>query len=630
MEMSQPLPTGVVAGTDTRPLQTATPAAMSLVDRKTFAREFWARCEERGGKPGMREKHLGVWREFSWQQYAEHARLAAMALVALGVKRGECITIMSENRPEWLFAEMGAQCAGRVSAGIYTTDSARQVAYLLGDCRARVHFVENDEQLDKVLEVADQLPDLEKIVIIDTRGLERFSDPRVMTYDEFEQLGRDFMAKEPRLFGTLINAPAGDDTAVLIYTSGTTGNPKGAMLSNTNILFQMTAWHDRWKLNEGDDQLCFLPLCHIAEKLFSAILPIEWGSVINFVESPETVAENMLEVRPHGYFAVPRVWEKFFSVIDLAMKDATPLGRAVYRAGLAIGYRHADALLEGKRSNVLLRTAYALASIAVLRPVKTLLGLDRLRFAITGAAPISPELIRWYRALGVPLREAYGMTECAGAATLSMSEDYRLRYVGSACDGIGLRLSPEGEIQLSGPAIFKGYLNQPQTTADAMDGEWYRTGDVGGISADGQLRITDRMKDIIITAGGKNITPSLIESELKFSTFITDAVVIGDRRKFITCLVMIDADTVGKFAQEKQIPYTDYTSLCQRPEVLQLIQEEVDTANGRFARVEQIKKFRLIETQLTAEDDELTPTMKLRRKFVNQKYAPLIEGMYAE
>jgi len=606
---------------------TATPFA--LRDRKTFAREFWARCEELGSKVAMREKHLGVWREFSWWQYAERARLAAMALVSLGVQRGECVTIMSENRPEWLFAEMGAQCAGRVSAGIYTTDSAKQVAYLLSDCQSRVHFVENDEQLDKVLEVVEQLTDLVKIVIFNTRGLERFSDPRVITYDNFEQLGRDFMAKEPLLFENLVNEPNADDTTMLIYTSGTTGNPKGAMLSNINILFQMSAWHDRWKLNESDDQLCFLPLCHIAEKLFSVILPIYWGSIVNFVESPETVAENMLEVRPHGYFAVPRVWEKFFSAIDLAMKDATPLGRAVYRVCVAIGYRRADILLEGKQPGIILSAAYALAYLVVLRPVKTLLGLERLRFAITGAAPISPELIRWYRALGVPLREAYGMTECAGAATLSLPTDFRLRYVGSTCDGIKLRLSPEGEIQLSGAAIFKGYLNQPQITASSMDGEWYRTGDIGEIN-DGQLRITDRMKDIIITAGGKNITPSMIESELKFSSFITDAVVIGDRRKFITCLIMIDAETVGKFAQEKQIPYTDYTSLCQRPEIAQLIQVEIEKVNSKFARVEQIKKFRLIESELTSEDEELTPTMKLRRKVINQKYANLIEAMYVE
>ncbi|MES2534392.1 MAG: AMP-binding protein [Pseudomonadota bacterium] len=605
-------------------------AAPALHDTKTFARHFWSRTIEWNDRVALREKHLGVWREFTWADYGARARRIGMALRSLGVSHGESVTIMSESRPEWLFLQMGAQGIGAISVGVYTTDSAEQVHFLLSDSRAVVHIVENDEQLDKILEVRDRLPHLRKIILIDPKGLDRFEDPQVLTLTAFEALGQQHEALHPGEWEQLLAHGRAEDTAMLIYTSGTTGLPKGVMLTHANLTSQFFGWDELWKMNPGENQLCFLPLCHVAEQLFSVIMPMHWGSLVNFAEAPETLAENMREVSPHAFLAVPRVWEKFFSSIELLMKDATWIGKKIYEWGMRIGYRVADLKLARKPVPPTLRVFYFLAALIVLRPVKTLLGLERTHFTITGAAPSSPEMIRWYVALGVPMREAYGMSEATGLICMPPVDDYRLGYVGVSSEHVKVRISGEGEILLKGPNVFKGYYNLPEVSANAFteDG-WFRTGDVGQID-NGQVKITDRLKDIIITSGGKNVTPSLIESELKFSSYITDAVVIGDKRKYLTCLIMIDLDNVSKFAQDHNVPFTDYPSLCRRPEVLELIEGEVKRINSKFARVEQIKKFRLIDIQLTAEDDELTPTMKLKRSFVNKKYKPMIESMYDE
>jgi len=597
-------------------------------NRDTLARHFWARTVDWAERAAMREKRFGIWQEYTWHDYGARARRAGMALRALGMAPGECVTIMSESRSEWLFAEMGAQCAGGISVGIYTTDSVQQVQFLLGDCRAVVHFVENDEQLDKILEVRASLPHLKKIVVIDTKGLESFEDGQVISYAHFEELGRLYEADHPNEWEQLIQATRPEDTAMLIYTSGTTGQPKGAMLAHANLVSQFDGWDAQWKMHPGEEQLCFLPLCHVAEQLFSVVMPMHWGTTINFVEGPDTLSDNIREVSPHALLAVPRVWEKFFSSIDLSMKDATWFGKTVYRWGLSVGYKVADLKLQKMSVPPGLNLLYHLANLAVLRPVKTLIGLERTHFVVTGAAPISPELIRWYLAIGLPMREAYGMTETTGLICLPPPDDYRLGYVGTGNANVHVKISLEGEILVKGPNIFQGYFNLQEASASAFTADgWFRTGDVGRID-DGHLKITDRLKDIIITAGGKNITPSLIESELKFSPYITDAVVIGDKRKYLTCLIMIDQENVSRFAQDHNIPFTDYASLCARPEVVELIEAEMQKINAKFARVEQIKYFRLIDTQLDAEDEELTPTMKLKRAFVNKKYASLIESMY--
>ena len=379
---------------------------------------------------------------------------------------------------------------------------------------------------------------------------------------------------------------------------------------------------------EGDQQLSFLPLCHVAERTFTVFNPLYTGATVNFAESIDTVPENIREVAPALFFAVPRIWEKFYSGVALRMRDATWLGRFAFEQALRIGRRLAEARIAGRTPAVWERLAYRIADFLVLDNVKRSIGLHRARGAATGAAPIAPDLIRWYMALGINMIEVYGQTENTGLATAMPPHRIKLGSVGIARPGTEVRLSPEGEILLKGPHVFKGYHGKPEKTAETIVDGWLHTGDVGTIDDEGFVRITDRMKDVIITAGGKNVTPSEIENQLKFSPYISDAVVIGDRRKYLSCLVMIDHETVAQFAQELNVPFSNFASLCRAPEVQELIRDEIERVNRQLARVETIKTFRLIEQLLTPEDEELTPTMKLKRSFVNAKYRDLIEGMY--
>jgi long-chain acyl-CoA synthetase len=415
-----------------------------------------------------------------------------------------------------------------------------------------------------------------------------------------------------------------------VYTSGTTGPPKGAMLSHRNILFQIGYSDFVTEPRAGDQQLSFLPLSHVAERTFSVFYPLYSGATVNFAESIDTVPENIREVAPAVFFAVPRIWEKFYSSVALRMREATWLGRLAYGWAIGVGMRVAECRLQGRKAPAALRLLYHLADLLVLDNVKRSLGLSRARGAITGAAPIAPELIRWYLALGIDMREVYGQTENCGLATGMPADRIKLGTVGIARPHTEVRVSPAGEILLKGPHVFLGYFKNPEKTAETITDGWLHTGDVGFIDADGFLTITDRMKDIIITAGGKNVTPSEIENQLKFSPFISDAVVIGDQRRFLSCLVMIDHETVAQFAQERNVPFTNFASLCRAQEIQDLIWGEIERVNRQLARVETIKKFRLIEQILTPEDDELTPTMKLKRTFVNAKYKDVIDTMYVD
>jgi len=467
------------------------------------------------------------------------------------------------------------------------------------------------------------------VIIFDLEGLTGFRDSQVLSFDELLALGRNYEADHPKLWDELVKTSDPEQLALLVYTSGTTGPPKGAMLCHRNVLFQLDNADAFIPLQERGEQLAFLPLCHIAERTFTVFLPLRSGAIANFAESLETVPDNLREVAPTLFFAVPRIWERFYSGIVIRMKEATWIGRLAYAWAVRIGFAVAERSLEGREPSPALALMFKLADRLVLENIKRSIGMHRVRYAGTGAAPIAPDLIKWYRALGIDMRELYGQTENCGLAT-GMPDQIKLGTVGVPAPRTELRLSLEGEILLRGPHVFMGYYNRPDATAETLRGGWLHTGDVGTVDNEGYLRITDRMKDIIITAGGKNVTPSEIENLLKFSPYVSDAVVIGDRRKFLTCLVMIDYDNVAKYAQDANVTFTDFGSLCRTRKVQDLIWSEIEKVNEGFARVETIKKFRLIEHQLSAEDDELTPTMKLKRKFVNEKYKGLIESMYTD
>ena len=610
------------------PTGTTTPERILFDGCDTLPKLFRKRYTEQASAVAMREKDLGIWRSISWADYGEAARNAGQGLMAMGLARGDVVSILSETNKEWMFADLGAICAGASSSGVYTTDSAKQLDYIVNDSSSAFLFVENEEQLDKYLQVRDRVPTLRKVIIMDLEGLRDFDDPMTMSWEELLDLGRQFGRDNPAAWDERIDGSAPDDTPILVYTSGTTGPPKGAMISNRNVIFQVSNANAMLHFREGDNQLAFLPLCHIAERGFSMFLSIAYKTVVNFAESPETVAENVREVAPHYLFAVPRVWEKFYSTFTIRMQDATWIGKRLYDWAIGVGTRMAEHRIEGTAPGVGERLLYRLADFLVLNNVKTMIGLRRTRWTATGAAPISPDLIRWYLALGINMVELYGQTENTGVATSNSPDEFKVGTVGVALPNTEVKISERGEILIKGPHVFKGYLNNPEKTAETVVDGWLHTGDVGSVDNQGYFRITDRIKDIIITAGGKNVTPSEIENQLKFSPYIADAVIVGDQRKFLSCLVMIDEDTVMKFAQDNNVPFSNYASLCRADAVQRLIQAEIDTVNRDFARVEQVKAFRLIEQVLMPEDDELTPTMKLKRSFVSAKYKDLIDSMY--
>jgi len=585
---------------------------------------------ERGDAVAMREKDLGIWRAVTWRQYGERARRAGLGLVALGLKPRDVVSVIADNCPEWLYTDMGTLSVGGVTNGIYTTDSPRQVEYIVNDSGTRFFFAGNEEQLDKILEVRARCPSLVKIVVYDTEGLHGFKDEQVMTFDELLDLGGRYDAEHPDAWERMVEIAQPENLATLVYTSGTTGAPKGAMLSHRNILFQLGYADFIADPRPGDQQLSFLPLSHVAERTFTVFYPLRTGTTVNFAESIDTVPDNLREVAPAVFFAVPRIWEKFYSVVALRMRAATAIGALAYRWALGVGMRMAEGRIGGRRPTLGLRLLYRLADFLVLDNLKRSMGLHRVRGAATGAAPIAPELIKWYMALGLDLREVYGQTENCGLATAMPPARIKLGTVGVARPDTALRLSPQGEILLKGPHVFMGYYKNAERTAQTIVDGWLHTGDVGTMDDDGFVTITDRMKDIIITAGGKNVTPSEIENQLKFSPYISDAIVIGDQRKYLSCLIMIDHETVAQFAQERNVPFTNFGSLCRAREVQDLIWGEIERVNRQFARVETIKKFRLIEQLLTAEDEELTPTMKLKRTFVNRKYKDVIDSMYVD
>ena len=594
----------------------------------TVPKIFWNAVNTRKNKTAMREKDLGIWQSISWREYGEKAKYVGLALNSLGLDKGDVVSIASEGIPEWLFTDLGVICVGGISSGVYTTDSSSQVEYLVNDSKTSFYFAENEEQLDKILEVRENCPSLKKIIIYDLEGLHDFSDPQVISFSELIKLGESIDKNNPDLFESLMAKVSPEDIAILVYTSGTTGPSKGAMISNKNIVYQINTGINIFKPQENDEQLSFLPLCHILERTVSVMYPLQTAAVINFAESIDTVPENIREVSPTGFIAVPRIWEKFYSSITITMKDATFIGKVFYNFAISVGSKRKDYILNGEPVPFTIQLLFRFCDQFVLKNIKKLLGLNNCRYALSGAAPISPELIDWYLSIGLDMREGWGMTETAGIGTAFYSREIKKGCVGRAIDGSEVQIAKDGEILFRGPGVFCGYLNKPEQTNETIIDGWLHTGDVGQLDNSGNLKITDRKKDIIITAGGKNISPSEIENELKFSAFISDAVVIGDKRKFLSCLIMIDEENVMKFAQDHDVPFSNFESLCKSKEIIDLIQLEVNQVNKKFANVEQVKKFTLIDVQLTAEDDELTPTMKLKRKFINQKYTNIIEAMY--
>jgi long-chain acyl-CoA synthetase len=595
---------------------------------KTLPQSLKAITARQPERIALRMKDYGIWHDITWAEYYKNVKKVAMGLHALGVKRGDHVAIVGENKPEWLFSAMGVMSLGGIFVGVYTTNPVAECEYVVGHSESVVFFCEDEEQFDKALACRERTPHLKKMVVWDMEGLRHFNDPMLMSFDDLLVLGNKTDKENPGLFERIVSEGKAEETASIIYTSGTTGPPKGAMIAHKNYLWISEQNEKITKMNVNDETISFLPLNHVYEQIFDLMMHLRVGHIVNFTENTDTVMNDLRNVSPTLFHAVPRIWEKYHSGIVLKMADATWVKRTIFNTAYKIGSIYNTRKLAKKSIPFYLFIAYWISYFSVFWKLKERLGFDRVRLGISGAAPISHEILKFFQSIGIPIREGYGLTETTGITHISDEEHFKLGTVGRSLPESEVKIAEDGEILIRHSGIFQGYFKEPEATAQAMEGGWFHTGDVGEVDEEGYLKITDRKKDLIITAGGKNVAPQYIENLLKYSPYITDAVVIGDKRKFITALIVIDEENVVKYAQDHKVQYTTFASLTRTEEVIKLITEEINKVNKQIARVENIRKFRLLDKKLYTEDGEVTPTMKVKRKAIAEQYKDIIEEMY--
>ncbi|GAA4016421.1 AMP-dependent synthetase/ligase [Actimicrobium antarcticum] len=594
----------------------------------TQAQMLRLHAQRRPDALAIRQKKFGIWQPVSWAAYYRRACHVGLGFRALGLGPGAHIAILSENRIEWVLSQLGAGLVGAITVGVYSTSPSNEIAYVLNHADAEVIICEDQEQADKVLAVIDQLPLLKKIIVLEKKGFEetRVLDlQRVMSFRALEEAGVQHGQLHPRLVDTCLDAQQLDDTALLIYTSGSTGKPKGAMISYANIAAMAEGAAERLNLNNRTTHLSYLPLCHVAEQMLTAFVPLYLGSRVDFGESIRTVQEDLREVGPSMFLGVPRIWEKLHSAISIKMHESGAIRRWLFATGMRTCAPFAEKAAHQR--NPMQQLAFSIYYLLIFRALQNFIGLRRAKIALTGAAPISPVIVQFFRTLGVPLVEVYGMTESSGMVLGQRLDDVYIGRVGLPIIGVEHRLSAQGELQIRGAVVFQGYYKNPEATASTIIDGWLHTGDV--VSAgEGGLKIVDRLKDIMITAGGKNLTPSEIENTMKSSHFIKECIVIADARKYVAALIQIDYDAVAQWAEARNMAFTHYRSLIDAPEVRDLVQAEIDIGNARLAQVSQIRKFHLLTKELDHDDGEVTATMKVRRSSITRTYAGDIDAMY--
>ncbi|RMH43527.1 MAG: long-chain fatty acid--CoA ligase [Deltaproteobacteria bacterium] len=573
-------------------------------------------------RPAYYVKRGGAWQPTTWAGYADEVRRAGKALMALGVGRGDTVGILGFNRPEWVIADVACMAIGGAPAGIYTTCSPPEVAYIARHAEAPVVFVENRGQYDKVAARRDELPDLRWIVTF--RDAEAIDDDQVLSWDEF--LARGDAVDDAAFFAEL-DALEPKGLATLIYTSGTTGPPKGVMLSHENLAWTADCLRTINGGTPDDVGLSYLPLSHIAEQMMTIHGPATTGSCVYYAESIDKVADNLREVRPTAIFGVPRIWEKIHAGIAAKLDQATGVKAALVRWARGVGTRANALRMRGREPSGLLALQYALANRLVFAKLKQAIGLDRGRSFVSGAAPIGRDVLEFFASLDIVIQEVYGQSEDCGPTTLNLPGRTKLGTVGPPIPGVDVRIADDGEILVRGPNVFLGYYKDPDATAEVLEDGWLHSGDLGALDADGFLTITGRKKDIIITSGGKNIAPKNIEEAIKTCPLVSEAVVIGDQRKYLTALVTLDEEAARRFCDERGL---NSVPLHEQPAIRAEIQSVVDAMNRDLAKVETIKKFAILPRNLTVDDGELTPTLKVKRRIVNKNWADVIESLYAE
>ena len=599
----------------------------------TFPKLALQNARRLSGKVAIREKHLGIWQSYTWSQYAEQARLIALGLAALGFARGDKTAVVGDNRPALYWAMLATQALGGVAVPLYQDSIEKEMEYIVDHAEARFAIVEDQEQVDKLLHVREQCPGLEYVIYDDPGGLRHYKDSCLLSLQELQERGRKFAEDRPGYFEQEVAKGAAEDTAVIAYTSGTTGQPKGAMLSHRNLIETARSAVSRERLDETEEVMAYLPMAWIGDHMFSFSQSMVAGFTTNCPESAETVLADLKEIGPTYFFAPPRIWENILTSVMIRVDDSARIKRGLVRFFLDLARRVERCRLGHRPVALRDRLLYPLGRLLVYGPLRNNLGMSRIRVAYTAGEAIGPELFEFYRSLGINVKQLYGMTESSALICIQQDGDVKLDTVGPPLPGVEVRVSPSGEVLYRSPGVFQGYYKNPEATRETLVEGWVHSGDAGFFDKDGHLKIIDRARDVGRLAGGTIFAPKYLENKLKFSPYIKEAVCVGDGRPFVAALLNIDLVSVGNWAERRGLAYTSYTDLAQKPEVYELIRQEVVRVNRSLLEDEalrgaQIRRFLLLHKELDPDDQEITRTRKVRRGFIGQKYAPLIEALY--
>jgi long-chain acyl-CoA synthetase len=606
---------------------------MSLLDSArtdTLPKLLQRNAEESPGAAGIREKTRGVWQTLSWADYNDNVRDFALGLASMGFARGDKLSVVGDNRPQLYVAQLATQALGGMSVPVYQDSIASELVYVLGHAETSVIVAEDQEQVDKALSLKDKLPNLRLIVFDDPRGLWSYDDPVLRSFESVVAAGRAFGKSNPDFYAKELAKGQADDIAMIAYTSGTTGNPKGAMLSHRNMIAAAEAFIEVNDTKAGDNWLSYLPMAWVGDAAFSLGMALAGKLVANCPESPETVQRDLRELGPHAMLAPPRIWENMLTIMQVKSGDASPLKRRVFEHFRALAERCELKRTDGKPLSVAERLGLAAGELFVYGPVRDQLGLRNARWCYTGGAPLGPDTYRFFRSFGVNLKQVYGATEASALISCQADAEANPNTVGRPMPRIDIRIDDNGEVMLKGPNVFVGYFKQDEVTRDTLTGEgWLKTGDAGFFDKQGHLVIIDRAKDVGKLTDGSAFAPQFIENKLKFSPFIREAVAFGHEKPMVVAMIAIDVQTAGTWAEKKGLAYTSFMDLSRKPEVAAMIGEEIAKANATLPDVQQVKRYLLLNKELEADDAEMTRTRKVRRRFVAEKYAAVINAFYS-
>ena len=601
-----------------------------MTDVQTLPKVLFANADRFPDQIALREKDLGIWREHSWRDYARRVRDFSLGLSQLGLRKGDTIAILGDNRPEWVIAELAAQSLGAISVGVYQDSVPSEVQYILDFSEARCVVAEDQEQVDKLLDIQRSLSKLEYIIYHDPRGLGVYESPLLLTFPDVEARGRDVERAHPGDFRASVEATRPNDVAILSMTSGTTGRPKLAMLTHRNLLSMAESLQQVDPMEPRDEYLSFLPLAWIGEQMMTVSWALTRRFTVNFPEEPGTVQADLREVGPHMMFSPPRIWENIVSEIQVKVEDAPWLKRKAFEWSMEVGTAIADARLTGQAPSWGQRAKRPIAELLAFVPVKDRYGLRRLKRAYTGGAALGPDVIRFFHALDVNLKQIYGQTEVSGISVLHRDNDIRFDTVGLPLPDTTLRIDEGGEILTRSPAVFLGYFRDADSTAETLRDGWLHSGDAGYLEDDGHLVVIDRAQDVLRLADDTLFSPQFVENKIKFSPYVREAVVFGGDRPFVTAIIAIDFANTGKWAERHQVPYTTFTDLSQKRGVYDLVRASVERTNDGLPPAARVRRFLLLHKELDADDEELTRTRKVRRKTIGSRYAELVDALYGK